>query len=448
MQKIKTRIGIKAQHTEMLYSMLLIIALCLFGSENKLVVAIILLAFVPLIFKPEYLIGPILFSNAWGSWFLISEGQTFTRYLTLLFLLGVFLVVINRKEKIKVDFWFISIMTSLILGLALSMFGSHGYTSIPTSFILAMLLLLAMLYCPVKSKEGLIKQIWWFTIIGIAFAFFLILRNGLDVFEAGRFGVETEESIGSNAVGKSICTLALVVFAHFLVGNFKGKILHISMILLSLFLIFLTGSRNALLAFIIASVICLLYWLKLNSRRLLPSMLLIAVMLVASYYIYNGLVDAFPDLMERFTLDNVMDDGGTGRIDIWKAYFGALFQDYWLFGLGFDPNNLYHAVQDVNGIGHGAHNHIVDILASTGIVGFVLFMWMHVRTYKISLNTIRRDVTALIPFAMLTATLLLGIGENVLRGRPLWFSTALVIVFYRLNKKEDEGVSSLTEGIK
>lgn len=448
MQKIKTRIRIKTQHPETLYSLLLIIALCLFGSESKLVVAFVLLAFMPLIFKPEYLIGPLLFSTAWESWFLLSEGQTFTRYFTILFLFSVFLKFIYTKQKIKVDFWFISVIIAVILGIVLSMFGSHGYTSMPISFVLAMLLLLAMLYCPVKSKEDLIQQIWWFTIIGIAFACFLILRNGLDVFEAGRFGVETEESVYSNAVGKSICTLALGVFAHFLIRNFKGKILHISMLLVSLFLIFLTGSRNALLAFIIAAVICLIYWLKLNSRRLLPSILLIAVILVAIYYIYNGLMDAFPKLMDRFTVDNVIDSGGTGRTDIWRAYFRTLFGDYWLFGLGFDPNNLYHAVQDVNGIGHGAHNHIVDIIASTGIVGFILFMGMHVMAYKISLKTIRQDATALIPFAMLTATLLLGIGENVLRGRSLWFSTALVIIFYRLNREEDKIIYSLTEGVE
>lgn len=440
MQKIKVRIGFNVKSFEMLYSVLLIIALCLFGSENKIVVAAIVLGFVPLLFKPEFLIGPMLFANAWGSWFLIAESQTFGRYFTLLFLLSVFLLFVRQKRKLKVDFWFITAIFAIMLCTLLSMFGSHGYTSIPTSFILAMLLFLAMLYCPIKSKENLINQLYYFAIIGIVFAFFLVLRNGLDVFEAGRLGATDEEMLDANAVGKSICTLAMVVFAHFLVGKFKGKILHIGLLLVSVFLIFLTGSRNALLALVIAAVICLLYWLKLNSKRLLPSIIFVSAMLVASYYIYNGLVDAFPDLMERFTLDNVMVDGGSGRMDIWRAYFGTLLQDYWFLGLGFDPLNLFYAVQEINGVGHGAHNHIVDILASTGIVGFILFMWMHIRSYKISFKTIRQDIAALVPFAMFTATLLLGIAENILRSRMLWFVTALVIIFYRLNLGQNDNI--------
>ena len=437
MEKIKTRIGFEIKHPKMLYSALLIVALCLFGAESNYFTIAILLGFVPLILNPEYLLGPVLFSNVWGAWFLVADGQTFARYLTLLFAFSVFLKVISVKQKIKVDFWFFTIVAAVALALATSAYGAWGYTSLPTSFALSMLLCFATIYCPIKSKELLLKQLWLFAIMGIIFAFWLVLRNGLDVFESGRLGAGLDEEMTANAVGKGICTFAALVFVHFLTNRFKGKVIHLTLLFVSVFLIFLTGSRNSLLALAITAIISLLYWLKLNSKRLIPVILLIAVILVGCYYLYNYLVEAFPSLMERFALSDVMEDGGSGRINVWSAYFKECFPKYWFVGMGFDPNNLIYDIQIINSVGHGAHNHIVDILASTGVVGLALFGAMHIKSYILSFKSIKRDTSAIIPFAIFTATLLLGIGENVLRGRMLWFATALVIVFYRLSRQQE-----------
>jgi O-antigen ligase len=121
---------------------------------------------------------------------------------------------------------------------------------------------------------------------------------------------------------------------------------------------------------------------------------------------------------------------------VWKAFLTEYFPHYWLFGIGFDIRNIVYAIADVNGIGHGAHNIIIDILASSGIYGLFLYLSLFVKTTKEVRISARKDCSALLPFAMLICIIFTGIGENVVRGRLFWFSVALCIIFATLINKE------------
>ena len=79
---------------------------------------------------------------------------------------------------------------------------------------------------------------------------------------------------------------------------------------------------------------------------------------------------------------------------------------------------------------------IIDILASTGVVGLLLYSSMFIRGYRESTKLIKKDMSVIIPFAIFTASLAIGIGENVLRGRFVWMSIALILVLKRLFEKE------------
>ena len=101
------------------------------------------------------------------------------------------------------------------------------------------------------------------------------------------------------------------------------------------------------------------------------------------------------------------------------------FPDYWLFGIGFDPLNMFYAAEAVNGIGHGAHNILIDILSASGLVGLTLFTTVYVRGFLDMKNGIKVNRNIFIPLAMMIGLLATGIGENVFRGRALWFAISL-----------------------
>ncbi len=77
--------------------------------------------------------------------------------------------------------------------------------------------------------------------------------------------------------------------------------------------------------------------------------------------------------MSRFTIDSIIATGGTNRVSIWKAYFDYYFPSHWLFGIGFDPLNMYYAIEKYLKIGHGAHNLIIDIISVSGMFGLIIF---------------------------------------------------------------------------
>ena len=434
MERIESSDIVKIKYPRMLYSFILLAALCIFGGGNKVLSIVVLAALSPLILTPEYLLGPLLFSSIWSGYILVAGSQSLARYLTIFFLAGVLIKMINKGTPVKVDFWFKTTIAAILLGVALSFWGIHDYVSFPWSYVLNLLLFLAMLYCPITSKELLVRQIWLFACLSIAYAYWFLLRNGLDAFEAGK--ISTEDGVNSNSIGKGLCVIGIIILAHFIISRLRGKFIHVALILVTLFLIFLTGSRTSLVAILISGIITVLFYMKLNARRIMKAILLIILIIGGCYFVYQNLLEALPVLMSRFTLEDTLSDGGTGRIDVWKAYITEYLPDYWLFGTGFDPLNLFRAVERVNGIGHGAHNHIIDILASTGIVGLVLYSWMHIKGLSIGAKYSRKDITMILPWSMLIATLFLGIGENVLRGKLLWFSLALIIMLRNIIDKE------------
>lgn len=436
MIKFETNDEAKKINFELIYSIALIAVLCFLGG-NRIASLFVLVGFIPLILKPEFLIGPIFFATIWGSYIVVLEGQSLSRYLVIFFIAGVVMKMLVEKSRLNLDFWFGTSVAAILLGLALSLWGIYDYTSIPTSYILNFLLLIAILHCPISSKELLIKQLWCFSVLSVMFGYWFLLRNGLDAFESGKIGM-LEEGVNSNSVGKGICILIIIILAHFLIKGFKGKFVHIALILVSILLLFLTGSRTSFVAFLIAGIIIVLYWMKLNAKKIWKAALIIGIAVVGFYFVYNYLLEALPSLMQRFTFKDTLEDGGTGRVDVWKAYIEVYLPEYWFIGVGFDPLNLFHAIKKVNGIGHGAHNHIIDMLASTGIVGLMLYSWMHIKGLRIGSSYAKTDITILLPWSMLIATLLLGIGENVLRGRILWLSLALIVVFKNLIDKEKE----------
>lgn len=424
----------KIEYPKLLYSLVLIAVLSFFGGMNKLIPAVVLVAFIPLMFDPEYLIGPVFYSCMWNGHDIFTSGQTFARYFIIFFIFSVVVNIIQKNRRIKVDFWFITVVLGILLALMLSAFGVYGYTSIPASYILNLMLFLVALYCPVKSKDLFKKQLWYFAILSLIYTTWFVLRNGFDAFEEGKLG--SIDDVNTNGIGKILCIIAIVVFCHFLASGLQSRILHISMLLVSVLLLFLSGSRTSLLAFLIAAVICLLYWMKLNSRKIIGTVIVIALVLLLFSYIYDYLVEAYPVLMERFTVEDTLEDGGTGRVAVWASYMTRYFPKYFMFGMGFDPLNLFRAIESVNGIGHGAHNHIIDILASTGVVGLALYIPMHIKGCKEGMQLAKRDAFAMVPFGVLIATLAIGIGENILRGRLLWFSVALIMLLKKLNEQE------------
>ena len=222
----------------------------------------------------------------------------------------------------------------------------------------------------------------------------------------------------------------------------KFKALHIVAFMFGVFILFLTGSRTSFIALLVTVIIMYLYWAKLRSLNFGKSLVITVVFSLLIFIVYNVVLSLLPVLMEKFTVESVLDSGGTGRIDIWLAYLFEYFPKYWLFGIGFDPLNMYYAMKAVNGIGHGAHNIIIEILSSTGLVGLAIYGITIFRSYRDMSREAIKDMEMMIPMALLTNSLMVGIGENAIGGRFVWLAVGLGVAFIEINKKGKKDIAN------
>lgn len=147
------------------------------------------------------------------------------------------------------------------------------------------------------------------------------------------------------------------------------KILKIFILLAYFVVIALIGSRGGLLASVIAVVV---YFLT-QSKKPLKAFLCMLVVLVIAVMLANFLLPEY--ISQRFTLSNMLEGGGSGRLTIWKNYF-AMYSEQNLFGLlfGVGRNSAPSLYLENFGRSYYAHNIFVRALLETGIIGLALLI--------------------------------------------------------------------------
>ncbi|QHE63337.1 hypothetical protein FHE72_21865 [Rossellomorea vietnamensis] len=155
--------------------------------------------------------------------------------------------------------------------------------------------------------------------------------------------------------------------------NYKFLNTKIILIILFFLILLLSGSRGALLA-----VICsLTYWfLKdgLNFKKFITIIISLGTLLTLFFIIPSFLI-------ERYNIQLILEQGGTGRVDIWRVGLNA-FKDSIYNGYGF---GTFPQVYDlfVNktridafwGYSKAAHNTYLRMAVELGLVGISLLIF-------------------------------------------------------------------------
>ena len=115
-----------------------------------------------------------------------------------------------------------------------------------------------------------------------------------------------------------------------------------------------------------------------------------------------------------------------------------IFPDYWAFGIGFDPLNIFHAIKRVSSEGHGAHNALVDILSSSGVFGLFLYVGFLRQVFRRIGKQISENKNFLLIVGLVSGLLVNGIGENIIRGRFFWFAIGLAFILLNSPKEANK----------
>jgi len=146
------------------------------------------------------------------------------------------------------------------------------------------------------------------------------------------------------------------------VKKFWQKLPLLSVFLLTSVNVILTLSRGAWISLLIVYLFLIIF-IRNKKNKLLSALLLAS---------FIGVIFSFPSLKERFLLI-VKDGGDADRFKVWKVAL-TMFSESPLFGKGLGLF-MSHFSKYINLSIQYAHNCYLQILAETGLLGFVSFIW-------------------------------------------------------------------------
>lgn len=419
-------------------SIILITLMCIIGnSANPFLTMIIIGVCILFINRPEYLLPAVLISSLLGDYFVAFLGIGMSRVTVLIYILfSVIHLLIERKcvskTKLLVLFFailycFFSAATSLT-----------GLTKPAITMALNLVLVFFMAHQSINNREVFIKNLQysiWVFCIYIVYAF--VTGRGIYYF-ANRLIIT-----GTNSNAFGMCMAVIVVFLlslSYTRTTKTGTFLNVCYAIISFFILCLTGSRSALIASVVGFCFMVLF---VNSTGKIKTRIITIALFSISLFIAYKLLEVYaPEIILRFTIESVEENGGTGRADIWKAVIQNVIPYHMLFGVGLGGENTIQAMAPYVANALGVHNMYISILMQTGIVGSAVFYFFWSKCFRDMYLYRKLDQFIYTPMLMGVSLFVNGIGEEVYGERFLWFVAGLVyLIIYNANENgafEDE----------
>lgn len=233
---------------------------------------------------------------------------------------------------------------------------------------------------------------------------------------------------------------ALIMFMNSKETSQKNKIIGILLLLLFAVILVLSGSRGALLS----AIFVFLYWFikdGLKLKKLLVLLFLAALLVIVYYFLPSS-------LLERYSVNNVMEYGGTGRLDIWRVGFNAFLHSIYIgygFGTFSDVYDMYVGKTYIDafwGYSKASHNTFLRMAVELGIIGLFLFLWIivqHINLRKVdyyknnSLNQSRHIAN------MGIMGIIIGcLSLDVILFKYFWLTIQYSSIVYNLMNRKEE----------
>lgn len=234
------------------------------------------------------------------------------------------------------------------------------------------------------EKKDVRKIIYWMCATGTAIALIAILQNYFGIFLSIW---DTSVLVGRLAIGTlgqpnflASYLLMLIPFFVIFCGDNKGwrKYLWLAGLVLALWAILVTLSRGALVGIFAMMIFMGVFYKK---KLLVIPVLIMSMILLANIFVGQTLVRE-NKLLSRLILDGESLRSVESRLEIWPAtlkmierrpilgYGQEVFKESFL---KFAPQRLLE-IEDTHEKADRAHNEILDITSSIGIVGLLSYL--------------------------------------------------------------------------
>lgn len=421
------RISIDNETIEDIFSkagILYVVYILLINNMKNSILSLLAIAFSMIfILKPIYILPGLLISSLLGEYFVAFNGIGISRILVLVFIGGSLFNCINEKRKFN--------LSHVILLLALCMFNMiSSITSLtgilePSMTMALNLVLLFFMYYTITDDIHMFMKTMIICMITLSLyiMYTIMFGNAATVIDGSNLRIVLDEAINANSLGMALAQLVSFFFGLIVVG--KNKTINGIFCIMNLVNLLLTGSRSATLA----AIISIIFVIPLISEKTYEKYFNVIIILLLLGAVYLVMETYGMDIMNRFSLASIEENGGSGRTVIWEALLVNVIPAHLFFGVGFGGINIYNAISPYVTVAHGAHNIVISILTSTGIVGLVIYFTFFIKSLYSFIKSLKKIKIIVIPLTMVLTALVNGMGEDIYNNRFLWFSIGLGFMF-------------------
>ena len=215
-----------------------------------------------------------------------------------------------------------------------------------------------------------------------------------------------------NLLGQAMGVGALACLHNLRVGK-RSWLSGVSMLLVIMLGAIMSQSTTSSLAILLFCILTVVMQLlqKGGGAKALGLVLLTLLLLIAPVAAIN--LDALFDLLGK-------DSTLTGRTDIWGYAIPYIYQRPllgWGYAAFWSTNNpaAWEIANTLHWYAPEAHNGLLELLLSSGLIGTAWFVYLWVRTFRLSLRCIRFDsAMAITCLSCCAGVLLQGVSEEVL----------------------------------
>ena len=269
-----------------------------------------------------------------------------------------------------------------------------------------LVLTLLVLIHPISTKtKSLIYPL--LTIVGVAVGYAMIHNQDMVA------GVRLSLQIGDTLQDPN--WIAIFLFAPFCCGlkltqkkQVMLKIVGLALVSFSTYVVFLTGSRGALLGLIAAMIV----WLKVSLKKthIVGILLIMVVFFLVARFFYSFFVPNVDiDLLERYTTGEV----GKDRALIWSRLIPEYFNGNVVeIFLGRGPGSC------LRDVGMSAHNMFLEQIFQTGLFGLTLLIIFLIQIFSDTIKN-KNDIGLYIITALFTLSLTTPIWGHIYFMIPL-----------------------------
>ena len=404
----------------MIYLLIVCVFTLLFEQANIVVFGIYLICAIPFFNYPDKFVC-ICFLLSTMAYFFMGADEGIWSIYTILAVIMVFQLIIKPNTTIRLQpvVLFLWMIFACVLSYNQSRFDyKMGMFAMIYNVVIALLLALTIKF----DRDTLISFLPKMATFQLIMYIMMLLING----HYDGYGFSISEKVNHNTFGSSVAILSIIVLVKivFYAGkSWKYKLFWGR----SFLLVFVSGSRNALLATLLTSVLVYIISQKQQGKVIAGGMKFLFGSCIVLFL--GGLL--LPEIgidLSRYDYIELIKGGGSNRAIIWETLSPVIWEKHRWFGYGpghFCSEQMITSLMNLK-YSH-THNTIFEAWGELGLFGVICFLLILFSVFKKSLFHAKNRTRYLMIGFLFVEFVLLGLGESFFANIDLWMIIGIIL---------------------